>query len=118
MFKYYVNKIETNTGKHIKVYKLNMPDYNEKDFYRQTTSFSSFFHNLKKRNYNKNILYHVKSETDWIEDNDHWMKTYIKNGMDADSIDQRKLPFTEHNGIWDFYKEIGFDYRKKRYTKI
>ena len=37
--------------------------------------------------------------------------------MDADSIDQRKLPFTEHNGIWDFYEEIDYDYKKKRYVK-
>jgi hypothetical protein len=80
MTDYYVNKIDTGQGcKHLHVYKLNMPAYEDKDFYKQTTALSCFWSYKKKRNWNDKIFYHLRQDWDWELTNDAWIKTCNEN---------------------------------------
>lgn len=112
--KYAVLKV--GESKPIEIMAINMPDIGEPGFYQQSVSFSSFFHGIKKRNWNGDLLYSIDT---W----DEFMKFRI--GMDERLHDRHPdLPeiykFTDivFDSIWDFYKFIGWDYKKKKYTPM
>lgn len=74
---------------------------------------------MKRRNYKvytpeitgSFILYHVECETEY------WMAHEImaESARRCDLKDWDDLPVVDVEGIWEFYKLIGYDYRKKKY---
>lgn len=89
--------------------------------YRSRTSSNAFFHSLKQRNWkggkdpqNFKTLYHFKLEEDFRRETEH-LKKFL-NTIDC------KLPedynqLIELPNLWEFYKEIGWDYKSKKWIK-
>ena len=95
------------------IHKIKRAEFDDKGFYISAVSFNAFFFSLKKRNRNqsKNKLYAQKIFEEWYEE----QEMVSKNPIIA-HLDQRLLPYVEHDGIWDFYKYIGYDYKTKKYN--
>ena len=70
-------------------------------------------------------LYNVKHEDAWKEDIEWLMAYYTKNGLSINAYIKRTfgidcnsiydVPMTTYPTIYDFYKTIGFDHKKRRY---
>jgi len=41
----------------------------------------------------------------------------ILGAQDAEFVPTSSLPVFEHASIWDMYKAVGYDYKKKRYVR-
>lgn len=119
MIGYYVNKIDTENGcKHLHVYKLNMPGFEDKEFYKQTNALNYFWSYKKPdRRRNGKMFYHLKRDFLWEQDNKFNMESFAISGMDPNKCDKRLLPVTECNGIWEFFDAINYDYKKKKYVE-
>jgi hypothetical protein len=104
-----VLELDTKTNNRV-IHKIKTPEYNEKLWYVTVVSSNAFFYSLKKRNRKGNILYIGKSFEEWTYDQEH----RAKNPIIAD-LDERLLTPIEHESLWDFYKYIGWDYKKKKY---
>lgn len=89
------SEIDTENNKHICYHEFYLPHVTEGG-YRQIVSFNAFFHGMKKRNWNKNKLYHLTDEIT--------MK-----------FCQYKSKTVKHKDIWAFYKAIGYNYKRKKY---
>ena len=79
--------------------------------YRGRGSINAFFHSLKKRNHkNKEILYHSCHEEE------HFISERVKKeSYTKYKIPYQEITYIEVDSIWDFYKLIGYDYKKKKY---
>lgn len=91
------------TGKKGKreVLRLLVPDFKDPGFYRQTVSYSAFFNRMAKR------LHESKGKADLFmlrQEGDPW--------FEEDEALAKDPPI---NGIWEFYKAIGYDHKKKRF---
>lgn len=98
--------------KHIRyVTQLGMPEcthdvYHVVRFegYRATVSAGAFFHGMRCHET------HKKAGRCWPSHDRHDHYLYIKSGIWQDDVS-----VIEHATIWDFYKHIGWDYKKQRY---
>jgi hypothetical protein len=93
-------------------WRLRLPEVSQHDFYRQVCSFNAFFCGLKGRNW-KNGIYRgvgIIPAGDWTLYNQAHESDY--NITKLPDID---LPIVDVDGIWEFYKIIGFDYKTKKY---
>ncbi len=85
---------------HVCYHKFNLPAVGEAGFYRDRMSCNAFFHSCKVgRNRTKTRLFVYRHEN---EPAFYFDKT---------------LPMIEHANIWDFYKNVGYDYKKKAWLK-
>lgn len=106
--------------KHKRIHVLNLPTVTEKEFYRQTTSFNAFFNGKPKGNrlhgpnQNSTTLYNAKQWTEFESDWERQIKLFTEKKLKG-FPDDRLLPRVEHQSIWNFYQEIGYDYKKKRW---
>lgn len=98
---YIVMEIDTINDKIVGFHQFTLPDVGEDDFYRSRTSCNAFCHGLKKRNRSKFHWFHGQRLEDFLIVHQKPMKDVIKN----------------HNTIWDFYKEIGYDHKKNKYLE-
>jgi len=90
-----------------KVFILNTPDFGEPDFYRQTTSLNAFFYSTKGRNVSPDgVLYNCELWSDF----ESRQESLRKHGMEYEVTET-------FDSIWDFYKFIGYDYRRKKYGR-
>jgi len=79
--------------------------------YRSLLSYSAFFTSGKYRCRTKTRLYHGKRKLEWEQDR----AMMAANPITADLyID---VPVVNHESLWDFYKYIGYDYKKKKHLK-
>jgi hypothetical protein len=105
-----VKEIETAKGKEgcHKLWYLN----DDKFSYPEGISFSAFFFGLKKRNWNGSLLYHGQHESDWKIGEKCWKKTAKKHGIKLEEPEVFRL-----DSLWEFYKQIGYDYKTKKYHR-
>ena len=84
--------------------------------YRGRTSYDAFASPSKNRSYNKEakLGYHCKRLQDFKQEMRIWKRLQISNPEVPDIYD---VPRIKVNSLWDFYKEIGYDYKKKRFIK-
>lgn len=83
--------------------------HNEKDFYRSTVSMEAFTRrevDVFAEHYMSKKPLHKRTR---IYDYDD----YIKSVFITDAV--KNVPVFEHKDIKDFYKAIGYDYKKKKY---
>ena len=100
-----VKEIASNS-EHKRFWRVQIPSFGEPNFYHQVTSFSWFFHGRNKRNYKRDgTLYYACREEEFLEQ----QKSFAKVGIviNPEIID---IP-----SLWEFYKVIGYDYKKKEY---
>ena len=103
------------TFKHEHLHILNLPSVGEDGFYRQTGSFNAFFYSTKNRNKNDGRQYYAKHWDEFESECQRMEKWLAKDGITKLKFDDRKLPTTEHQSIWEFYEAIGFDQKSKRW---
>jgi hypothetical protein len=93
---------DLNPDKYVCYHAFNLPNVSEPGFYRSVGSFNAFFNSGKKgRHWTKHKLYHQMDDISlgWHK------KCYIN------------LETIEHKDIWEFYKYIGYDYKRKKYME-
>lgn len=102
----YVIEVNLKTCEHEKVNIFELPNFGEQGFYRSVVSYDAFFHGMKSKNYDlrRNILYFANFQQDLDIFN-----TYE---------DVIALPQTIYKNIWEFYKGIGYNYKKKKYEAL
>ena len=122
--------MDTSTGKiygegefdqadhsHVHLHVLELPPTSEHgEFYRQTTSFSWFFHGPKRRNeIPGKRLFHVS----WWDDFERQTKLNRKSMAKycIRGLDDTELPTTTHESLWAFYKAVGYDYKTKKWSE-
>jgi hypothetical protein len=106
---YIVEKIDLSRNAEMELMKFSMPTYSEHngEFYRQGTSFNAFF-KRSDRNKHKGFLYYAKWEDDYL------FERKLMKELGATPKD-RIIP--SYPSIWEFYKAIGYDYKKKKFIK-
>lgn len=100
----------------IKRHEVTMPSVPEHDFYRQTVSFDAFRNFVAKVCAKTDRLtYYYKDEFSLKceeESKARFIEEYgdkVKGWLIATD-----LPGISHASLWDFYKYIGYDYKKKK----
>jgi len=96
---------------HKRIWRFTVENLLVKNHYRAVTSLSSFFYNTKRRNQKGNkFLYICRRQEEWdsfIEFDKRVCKTIGENYQNP-----KIIPL---NSIWQFYKVIGYDYKKQKW---
>lgn len=90
-----------NGGKHLRYIRFPLDDGKYPICYRSRVSYNAFAYSVKGRCYKPNkknaeFLYHCDHEEE-------------KTWMDE------SVPIIDVENVWEFYKLIGYDYKKKKY---
>lgn len=102
---------------------VRIPEVNEENFSKDVTSLTKFENNERKRVYdNKStpqekiaIMYHYE---EWLEEQEATRDRMINlRGFKDFKHEWDDTPVFEHETIWDLYKAIGYDHKKKKYIK-
>jgi hypothetical protein len=107
MRKVLVTEIGLPSCEHIRYIWFTLPDVvGEKGGYVATISYDYFFHGIKGRN--------------WRPSRKHARRLYIGRLPDEifDNTITDGVPQVEVPTVWDFYKLIGYDYKKKKYDPL
>ena len=120
------------------IHKIRMPDFKDKGFYRDITSWNAFCSGsrrglTKEDKKSKKVgccwspdgLYytHEHVEQEWLKAVERRFKWAVERFGESKKeelekeLDERKFPVVEHNSIWDFYKYIEFDHKARKYIK-
>lgn len=82
--------------------------------YRSKVSFDAFFFGVKGRNYAPNgTLYHAKWEDEYNAEHER-LRKFLEE-QNHPMIDEDQLVDVE--SLWEFYKLIGYDYKKQKWIK-
>ena len=105
-FHFVATEIDLTDGcRHVCYHEFEASDY------RSLVSYGAFFTSVKNRCYSKTRLYHGKRKLEWEQDR----AMMAANPITADLyID---VPVVNHESLWEFYKAIGYDYKKKKHLK-
>lgn len=108
-YTYYVRKIDLKRNVETETMKFIIPAFGEErtGFYRQVTSFNAFFKSLKRRNTHNGFLFYPQEEDRYL-----FEKKILK---EEDGIATKDKDIVTYPNIWEFYKAIGYDYKKKKY---
>lgn len=110
------------------IHKVKIPDFSEKGFYRETTSFNAFCSgkraNATKEDKNcyrdtcpwapDGLYYNAGEESEWLKENTRRVNRLKKYGPPY--YDEVKLKTICHENIYDFYNYIGFDRKRRLYN--
>ena len=94
-----------NSCKHVAIHLF------EADGYRDLTSYNAFFNSLKRRNWSPSRLFVGKTKDEYDLDISSIKASFAKLGLTVAVV-----PEIKHESIWDFYKYIGYDFKKKKLT--
>jgi hypothetical protein len=96
-----------STSKHGRYFRFPLDPNNGKFDYRARVSYNCFF---RKRNHKKNkTIYYAQSSESYNISKDSYNKIGEKHGL------KMEHEFIDLNSIWEFYKEIGYDYKKQKW---
>lgn len=110
---YTFTQIDLHAGcKHVHVHKVQLPKYGQKGWYVSIGSLSAFAHNgdqeKHKGCWSPDYLYVCKRSYEFEDECQNLSSRWP-------DLDDRKLPVTEHASLWDFYKAVGYDYKRKKW---
>ena len=96
-----------------------MPDFNEDEYYIQSISFGAFTRRMSEFCCkNRRLLYYYRDEESIRFEEDGRARLIEQYG---DKFREFKipseLPGVSHENVWEFYKYIGYDYKKKKLQK-
>ena len=98
-------------------YRFFLPSVREKDFYRVTTSYNAFFHGNRRDgttwNWSNKWLYSADKEIDSTGES-AMMRVYLKLAAETDE----HVKVTDCEGLYEFYKLIGWDRNVKCYIAM
>lgn len=96
-------------GTPIELHTFNL-SYEDKGFYRAAVSIEYFSTRESKRLYEANL----KGQRDLVG-----RRCRVRwNDLDYMEINYtQQLPKFSHESVWDFYKAIGYDYKKQKYIE-
>ena len=104
--------VEYIDGVPVTIHITNKPNSPTEDgFYRETVSanaFRNFWTNDNTRKYRKGIIPHRKFRVRWEDE-------YL-NDLKWECEDYTNVPLKAHFGVFNFYKAVGYDYKKKRFV--
>lgn len=92
-----VTILEMPSCRHLEYVYVTLPDWGQKGAYTQRVSFNAFFHGMKERNRTKTRL-------------------YVERDVLFSTLDEKGVPQREIDSMWDFYKYIGYDWKKNKYV--
>lgn len=99
-----VRQIDLKNGcKHVAIHTFPFPEFEDKGFYRTAISYSAFFEGTKGRNKNDDYLFYLVDR--------RYPGTAYEIERDA------SLPVKMHLDLLDFFKNIGYDRKTKKYIK-
>lgn len=116
--------------KHLRTFQLTLPSVTEKGFYRETMSFDYFFYGPNERNYKPSpkrrekldfsdcrYVYHVQLKSEWDASTKR-MRDFLKeqNRLEELYAYVDTLTVQHVTTLWDFYQEIGYDYKKQKWA--
>ena len=78
--------------------------------YRQVVSAGAFFDGVRKHDRD------VKRGIIWASHHEHDHSHYTRKDTLGFSLWPDYVEIIEHESIWDFYKYIGYDYKKKKFV--
>ncbi len=117
----FLHKDNVPIEKHI----IRMPTYGEKGWYKNVVSIDAFKDREAKRFYDTIYVKKVPMFglhcslwrlEDWIRHNQITAESMLEIVGIVDYQDPYDiLPTFEHESVFDFYKAVGYDYKKKRY---
>lgn len=98
-----------------------LPGVGEPGFYRATVSYNAFrnfentrlYNSMQKRKCYPDFHYSLKFAYEWEEDEQLLFNTLSSLGVEAEHSIIEKI---QHESIWDFYKAIGFEWKKRRHA--
>ena len=111
--------IERRFNKSVAEHHIKIPRATEPGFYRAVVSMGAFQHREGQRAFGEKarakrvilpVYYALQRRQERELNYAHHMHRY---GTEY----REKLPIIEHESIWDFYKYIGYDYKKKRFVE-
>lgn len=94
------------------IHNFVLPSPNEVGFYRQTTSYNAFRERSNKQHhkwyYEDQKKYDMPKRAHLceVEDAKWWIEEFKENPQSV----------FHHATIWDMYKAIGYDYKKRRFV--
>lgn len=100
---------------------VRIPEVHEENFSKDVTSLTKFENDERKRVYdNKSIpqekiaiMYHYE---EWLEEQEATRDRMVNlRGFKDFKHEWDDTPVFEHETIWDLYKAIGYDHKKKKY---
>lgn len=112
-------------------HRVKVPELLEPKGYTSIISISAFANREHARLYDYNTAEHAGkrlpnihkrcgvrwySQGETIDNNTDlkWFEIEAKQ-MKQTSVNKEQFSIKEHNGVWDFYKFIGYDWKKKKY---
>ena len=102
------------------IHWFKLPDYKEHRFYQTTVSYGGFKRRDAKRLMNNHNRRRLDSKFPKLDK--YWS---FKPVYEFDAVEQMEakyniykgIPVQCHASLWDFYKAIGYEYKKQRYVK-
>jgi hypothetical protein len=100
----------------IKRHEVTMPSVPEHDFYRQTVSFDAFRNFVGKLcQKTGKLTFHYRDEETIKFDEESKARFVAKYGEPmSEWLTAMELPGVSHVSIWEFYKYIGYNHKKKK----
>ena len=89
------------SGKWICMHEFPFPEMLDPGFYRTMISYGAFFESAKQRNWSDKYLYLVVKEYGY------------RPAWELEEI--AKLPIVKHENLLDFFKNIGYDRKSKKF---
>lgn len=126
MSNYDLIALERNNGKIVAVHHIEQPDWDGKGFYRATLTGGAFKYSEMRRRFGKKPPWNHKPLIRWfsvqqraIWEQEESITNKVMNGMGITTYvpEYYGAHVIRHENIWDFYKAIGYDYKRKRYTR-
>lgn len=103
---------------------VRTPEVSDSNFYRQATSLDAFRTREAKRLHeqHKKGIKDVVGKRSWVR----WYDEYSQEVKVVEESMKKYVPdYTHHfsatpeffhNTVWDFYKQVGYDYKRKKYV--
>ena len=92
-----VTVLELPSCAHLEYVALTLPDWGQKGAYIQRVSYNAFFHSGR----------HSKNRTP--------TRLYVAKHADEPHYPMAGVRTVPMASLWDFYRHIGYDWKKKRY---
>ena len=108
---YIIIKIDRRTAEHVAYYSMHVgcdgpTVVNRKSKYHECVSFNAFFNSASKRNWSKKFIYAARHSNEFTD--------YAINDIGS----KLDLPITHVDSIWELYRMINYDYKKKRFRSL
>lgn len=111
--------IERRFNKSVAEHHIKIPRATEPGFYRAVVSMGAFQHRELTRVFGEKVrtrrqevpFYYALQRRQEVE------LRYASHVHRYGKTLKEILPIIEHESIWDFYKYIGYDYKKKRFVE-